>query len=154
MEVSPAAAIRTLSSWDRRGERTLKELHQAFTYQRNVCSQRVREQITTVAASISAEYRSTTTSGSLGQNRRATGCTFAVSCGYWVLCFINRLQRKETQLSSRAREAYLGVGPPLPRHSYSTADGAEQVTHGAAVCMSARVVKNTLTLTLAPALLA
>lgn len=69
-------------------------------------------------------------------------------------CFIQRLKRKETQLSRGTRETCLGVGPPLPRHSYSTADGAEQVTHGVAVSMSARVVKNTLTLTLAPALLA
>lgn len=63
------------------------------------------------------------------------------------------LERQEMQTSKETHEAYLGVGPPLPRHSYSTADGAEQVTHGVVVCMSARVVKNTLTLTLAPALL-
>lgn len=44
------------SSWDQTGERILKDPHQAFTYRRNVCSQRVREQITTGAASISAEY--------------------------------------------------------------------------------------------------
>lgn len=67
-------------------------------------------------------------------------------------CFIYRLERKDTQLSRRTHETYLCVGPPLTGLSYSTADGAEQVTQGVAVCMSARVVKNTLTLTLAPVL--
>lgn len=62
-------------------------------------------------------------------------------------------EKKSNYPNGRTHETYLGVGPPLPRPSYSTADEAEQVTHGVAVCMSACVVKNTPTLTLAPALL-
>lgn len=75
---------------------------------------------------------------------------------YPIFFFIYRsvLEEKRNAIIQKDARRILGVSPPLPRHNYSTADGAEQVTHGVAVCMSARAVKNTLTLTLAPVLLA
>lgn len=70
--------------------------------------------------------------------------------------FIDQYTVEEKRSAIIQKDAWhiLGVDPTLLHHTYSTADEAEQVTHAVAVCMSARVVKNTLTLTLAPALLA
>ena len=77
------------------GERTWRDSHRAFTYRRNVHSQRVQEQITTTAPSICAGYRSTTTSGSLGQNKQPSSSAAGIffhfylnfMCGHYVFSF-------------------------------------------------------------------